>query len=80
MLLDAGGVLLLPDPAVLLPVLADAGAEPGPDLLVRAHYRAIAALDSSADGAWASYVGAFATAVGVPDDRLPAAVAACWRR
>ena len=74
-LLDAGGVLLLPDPAVLLPVLADARAWPDPALLVRAHYVAIAALDSSADGAWASYVGAFATAVGVPDERLPAAVA-----
>jgi len=75
-LLDAGGVLLLPDPAVVTAALSGVGVTPDPAVLVRAHYTAVAALDRSHDGAWSSYLTAFGTAVGVVDERLEAAVAA----
>ncbi len=74
-LLDAGGVLLLPDPAVVKEALAGVDVAPESAALVRAHYLAVAALDSSDDGAWASYLAAYATAVGVPGERLQEAVA-----
>ncbi len=74
-LLDAGGVLLLPDPTVVTAALSGVGVTPDPTVLVRAHYTAVAALDSSHDGAWSSYLAAYGIAVGVPDDRLGAAVA-----
>jgi putative hydrolase of the HAD superfamily len=46
-LLDAGGVLVLPHPDRVLPQLADLGLHPEPAALVRAHYRAVAAMDAS---------------------------------
>lgn len=44
-LLDAGGVLLLPDPAALRQAVAGFGAEPDDETCRRAHYRGIAELD-----------------------------------
>ena len=44
-LFDAGGVLLLPDPTVIGPLLAPYGAETSVDRLVRAHYAAMRAQD-----------------------------------
>src|SRR5262249_29494323 len=46
-LFDAGGVLVLPDPDRVLSQLAGLGLRPDPDTLVRAHYRAVAAMDAS---------------------------------
>jgi putative hydrolase of the HAD superfamily len=48
-LLDVGGVLVLPDPAVLLPVVRQAGAHRATaGDLARGHYAGIAAMDRSA--------------------------------
>jgi len=48
-LLDVGGVLVLPEPKVLLPAVHGAGAgHVTPTDLARAHYAGIAAMDSSA--------------------------------
>jgi putative hydrolase of the HAD superfamily len=48
-LLDVGGVLVLPEPKVLLPVVHAAGAaHVTPTDLARGHYAGIAAMDTSA--------------------------------
>src|SRR4029077_14524624 len=46
--LDAGGVLVFPEPGHLLPPLRTAGLDPGPAVLQRAHYQAMAAQDQEA--------------------------------
>jgi putative hydrolase of the HAD superfamily len=45
-LLDAGGVLVFPEPSRILPTLRGAGLDPDQATLERAHYRAMAAQDS----------------------------------
>lgn len=73
-LLDAGGVLVVPDPTVLAPLLAPYGAAQSVEAHVRAHYAAMHTQDalSSPDGeeewAWATYDRAYVTAVGVDAD------------
>ena len=66
---DAGGVLVLPDPTVLSPLLAYYGGDPAIDAHRRAHYRAMAV--KSAQGAderdWRLYDVAYVECVGVPD-------------
>ena len=47
-LLDAGGVLVFPEPANLLPPLREAGLDPDLPTLERAHYQAMAAQDRQA--------------------------------
>lgn len=70
-LLDAGGVLLFPQPDVLLPQLRSAGVEPGLDVLERAHYRAMSQIDvpgspePTADLWWQSYLLDFIAECGV---------------
>ena len=76
--LDAGGVLVLPDPAVIGPLLAYYGATTDIDRHRRAHYAAMAA--KSAQGAeerdWHEYDRAYVESVGVaPDDVEDAATA-----
>ncbi len=44
-LFDAGGVLLLPDPTVIGPLLAPYGADPSVESLTRAHYAAMRTQD-----------------------------------
>ena len=65
--LDAGGVLVLPDPTVLGPLLAYFGGSPELDRHRRAHYAAMAV--KSAQGAgeldWREYDEAYVAAVGV---------------
>ena len=87
--LDAGGVLVLPDPAVLAPLLTYYGAAPDLDRHRRAHYAAMAV--KSAQGAeerdWREYDRAFVRSVGVPDEDVEEAsavlgqtrTAALWR-
>ena len=67
--LDAGGVLVLPDPTVLGPLLAYFGGSPDVDRHRRAHYAAMAV--KSAQGAdeldWREYDRAYVRSIGVPD-------------
>ena len=79
-MLDAGGVFIFPAPEFLLPSLAAAGVSLDADLLERAHYRAMAALDLAAGPPasgtwWHDYLVNFVAACGVAEDRC-AAVAA----
>ena len=46
-LLDAGGVLVFPAPAHVLPPLRDAGLDPDLATLERAHYHAMAVQDAA---------------------------------
>lgn len=48
-LLDAGGVLLLPDPDVIAKTLSLAGLRIDPGRVTRAHYVAVAAVDAAGD-------------------------------
>jgi putative hydrolase of the HAD superfamily len=87
--LDAGGVLVLPDPTVLGPLLAYYGGSADVDRHRRAHYAAMAV--KSAQGAderdWVEYDRAYVRTVGVDGDDLAEAavvlghsrVAALWR-
>jgi putative hydrolase of the HAD superfamily len=75
-LFDAGGVLLLPDPTVLGPLLAYYGGDPSVEAHRRAHYSGMAA--RSAAGAleefWEEYDHSYVRAVGVPEPDVEAAV------
>jgi putative hydrolase of the HAD superfamily len=76
--LDAGGVLVLPDPNVLAPLLAYYGGAVDVDRHRRAHYAAMAV--KSTQGAeemdWREYDLAYVESIGVgPDDRSEAAEA-----
>jgi putative hydrolase of the HAD superfamily len=74
-LFDAGGILVLPDPQVLGPLLAYYGGDPSVDAHRRAHYAAMAAksLAGSTEGVWGEYNGAYVRAVGVPDHDVESA-------
>lgn len=67
-LFDAGGVLVLPDPLVLGPLLAFYGGDPSVEVHVRAHYAGMAAKSAagSTEGFWHHYDIAYVEAVGVP--------------
>jgi FMN phosphatase YigB (HAD superfamily) len=76
-LFDAGGVLVLPDPTVLGPLLAVYGGDPSMDSHRRAHYAAMAAKSraGAAEAEWAVYDHAYVASIGVPvDDRDEAAM------
>jgi putative hydrolase of the HAD superfamily len=79
--LDAGGVLVLPDPEVLGPLLAYYGATTDIDRHRRAHYAAMAA--KSAQGAeerdWHEYDRAYVASVGVPAGDVEDAATALGR-
>ena len=66
-LFDAGGVLVLPDPTVLGPLLAPYGGDPTVERHVRAHYAGMAV--KSEQGAdehdWLAYDEAYVRSVGV---------------
>jgi FMN phosphatase YigB (HAD superfamily) len=68
-LFDAGGVLVLPDPTVLAPLLAFYGGEITIDAHRRAHYAGMAAKSraGSSEGEWLIYDEAYVAAVGVRD-------------
>ena len=74
-LFDAGGVFLIPDPAVLAPTLSYYGASSDPLLYVRAHYGAMAAKSRVGGGEsdWDDYNRAYVEFVGVPTDDVEAA-------
>jgi putative hydrolase of the HAD superfamily len=66
---DAGGVLVVPTPEVISPVITAFGGDGSVDAVVRAHYRAMYAQDahSLADQDWSVYQRAFVTAVGITE-------------
>jgi putative hydrolase of the HAD superfamily len=71
-LLDAGGVLVFPEPANLLPSLRTVGLEPDLATLERAHYRAMAAQDQQPTAPvpgtwWRDYLLTYIAACGVPE-------------
>lgn len=69
MLFDAGGVLVLPDPTVLGPLLAPYGGDPSVAAHRRAHYAAMAVKSMAGAGEtnWHEYNLAYVEAVGVDD-------------
>jgi putative hydrolase of the HAD superfamily len=87
--LDAGGVLVLPDPTVLGPLLAYYGGTSAIDAHRRAHYGAMAV--KSAQGAeerdWREYDRAYVRSIGIDDGEVDEAAevlgrartAALWR-
>ena len=71
-LLDAGGVLVFPEPANLLPPLRQAGLDPDLAVLERAHYHAMAAQDQQATPPvqstwWRDYLTTYLAACGVAE-------------
>jgi putative hydrolase of the HAD superfamily len=68
-LFDAGGVLVLPDPAVLGPLLAVYDGDPGWAAHERAHYAgmAIKSQQGAEERDWKAYDLAYVQALGVPD-------------
>jgi putative hydrolase of the HAD superfamily len=72
-ILDVGGVFLLPDPSIIGERLGHVdGLRPRPDDLERAHYAGIRALDQGGD--WEAYLDAFLDTIGpLPQQRAPAA-------
>lgn len=75
-LFDAGGVLVLPDPTVLGPLLAVYGGATDVEVHRRAHYAGMAAKSRARAGEteWAVYDAAYVRAVGVAEvDRTEAA-------
>jgi putative hydrolase of the HAD superfamily len=73
-LLDAGGVLVFPEPANLLPHLREAGVDPDLLTLERAHYRAMAAQDQLPTPPapatwWRDYLMTYVAACGVAGAR-----------
>lgn len=80
-LFDAGGVLVLPDPTVLGPLMAWYGGDPSVDAHVRAHYVGMAAKSAAGSGEtlWSEYDHAYVDAVGVPAHEHDEAVIALGR-
>jgi putative hydrolase of the HAD superfamily len=75
-LFDAGGVLVLPDPTVIAPLLAYYGGSTSIEAHRRAHYVAMKAKSDvgASETAWAPYNDAYVATIGVrPDDRAEAA-------
>jgi putative hydrolase of the HAD superfamily len=74
-LLDAGGVLVLPDPTVLAPLLAPYGGSTELVRHRRAHYAAMAVKSDLDHGEhdWSAYDDAYVRAVGIDDEGAMAA-------
>jgi FMN phosphatase YigB (HAD superfamily) len=68
-LFDVGGVLVVPDPTVLVPLLAPFGASTDHQTHVRAHYAGMAAKSAAGSGErdWAVYDRAYVHAVGADE-------------
>ena len=77
-LFDAGGVLVLPDPTVLGPLLAYYGGDSSVEANRRAHYAGMAAKSAagSGEGFWDVYNHSYVRSVGVPDRDADAAAMA----
>ena len=80
-LFDAGGILVLPDPHVLGPLLEYYGGDPSVNAHRRAHYAAMAAKSRAGSGeaVWAEYDTAYVASVGVPHHDVAAAATTLGR-
>jgi putative hydrolase of the HAD superfamily len=77
-LFDAGGVLVLPDPTVLGPLLAYYGGDPSLEANRRAHYAGMAAKSAAGSGEafWDEYNHSYVRSIGVPEADADAAASA----
>jgi putative hydrolase of the HAD superfamily len=77
-LFDAGGVLVLPDPTVLGPLLAYYGGDPSIEANRRAHYAGMAAKSAAGSGEvfWDEYNHSYVRSIGVPEADVDAATRA----
>lgn len=73
-LLDAGGVLVLPDPARLRAALEPLGAHPDDEQCQRAHYAGMREVDRLGKADWPLVDRVVARAAGVPENRLEEAL------
>ncbi len=80
-LFDAGGILLLPDPTVLGPLLAPYGGNPSIDAHVRAHYHGMAVKSAAGAGEtfWHEYDLAYCESIGVETSDVHYAAAVLGR-
>ena len=80
-LFDAGGVLVLPDPTVLGPLLAYYGGDPSVEANVRAHYAGMAAKSAAGSGEafWDEYNHSYVRSIGVPESEVHVAADALQR-
>jgi putative hydrolase of the HAD superfamily len=69
-LFDAGGILLLPDPTVLAPLLSPYGGDSSIEAHVRAHYHGMAVKSRAGSGEtfWDEYNHAYCESIGVSTD------------
>jgi len=83
LLCDAGGVLLLPDAAILRSLVEPFGLVPSDDEITRAHFYSMSALDRAGHTSYSVGHRAFAQAIGsstVHIDAVASAVAAIYTR
>lgn len=75
-LFDAGGVLVLPDPLVLAPLIAYYGGDDRHESYVRAHYAGMAAKSAADVGEsdWTHYNDTYLAHLSVPDEHTSAAL------
>ena len=75
-LFDAGGVLVLPDPKVLAPLIAYYGGDDRHETYVRAHYAGMAAKSAVTAGEsdWTHYNATYLAHLSVPDEHQEAAL------
>jgi putative hydrolase of the HAD superfamily len=80
-LFDAGGVLVLPDPTVLGPLLAYYGGDSSVETHVRAHYAGMAAKSAAGSGEafWDEYNHSYVRSIGVPESEVHVAADALHR-
>jgi len=78
-LLDAGGVLVLPDPERFRELLAPFGASPDDETCRLAHYAGMRECDRLGEADWPAIDRIVARAVGVPEDRIDEAIPAVNR-
>lgn len=67
---DAGGVLLVPDPDAVRRELATFGVEPDDDACLRAHFASMREVDRIARVDWPTVDRCFARSIGVPEARV----------
>lgn len=75
-LLDAGGVLLVPDPVALRRAMAPFGAHPTDEVCLRAHYAGTHVIDSLPEPDWGPADLAIARELGVAEEHFSDAAAA----
>jgi putative hydrolase of the HAD superfamily len=73
-LFDAGGVLVMPDPTVLAPLLVPYGGSADYAVHHRAHYAGMRAVDQGDEADWNRYGDAYVATVGVASDHLEEAI------